>query len=49
MRSDDFIIYNFIPKSAQQQAAKLIQQHWRHLKGNYDLISAFEKTDSLLQ
>ncbi len=31
------------------QAAKLFQQHWRHLKGNYDLISAFEKADRLLE
>jgi hypothetical protein len=31
------------PKSAmQQQAAKLFQQHWRHLKENY-LNSTFEK------
>jgi hypothetical protein len=28
------------PKSAvYQQAAKIFQQHWRHLKGNYDLNS----------
>jgi hypothetical protein len=28
------------PKSSvQQQAAKVFQQHWRHLKGNYDLIN----------
>jgi hypothetical protein len=28
-------------KSAvHQQAAKLFQQHWRHLKGNYDLNSS---------
>jgi hypothetical protein len=32
-----------------QQAAKLFQQHWRHLKGNYDLNSAFEKADRLLE
>jgi hypothetical protein len=32
------------PKSAvQQQAAKLFQQHLRHLKGNYYLNSTFEK------
>jgi hypothetical protein len=32
------------PKAAvHQQAAKLFQQNWRHLKGNYDLNSAFEK------
>ncbi len=24
---------------------KLFQQHWRHLKGNYDLNSAFENAD----
>jgi hypothetical protein len=36
------------PKSAvHQQAAKLFQQHWRHLKGNYDLNSAFENADRL--
>ncbi len=35
-------------KSAvHQQAAKLFQQHWRHLKGNYDLNSAFENADRL--
>jgi hypothetical protein len=32
-----------------QQAAKLFQQHWRHLKGNYELDSAFEKADKLLE
>jgi hypothetical protein len=32
-----------------QQAAKLVQQHWQHLKGNYDLSSAFEKDDRLLE
>jgi hypothetical protein len=38
------------PKSAvHQQAAKLFQQHWRHLKGNYDLNSACEKADGLLE
>jgi hypothetical protein len=38
------------PKSAvHQQAAKLFQQHWRHLKGNYDLNSAFENADRLLK
>ena len=38
------------PKSAvHQHAAKLFQQHWRHLKGNYDLNSAFEKTNRLLE
>jgi hypothetical protein len=32
------------PKSAvHQQAVKLFQRHWRHLKGNYDLNSAFGK------
>ncbi len=37
------------PKSAvHEQAAKLFKQHWRHLKGNYDLNSAFEKVDRLL-
>jgi hypothetical protein len=30
------------PKSAvHQQAAKLFQQHWRHLKGKYDFNSTF--------
>jgi hypothetical protein len=28
-----------------QQAAKLFQQHWRHLKGNYKLNAALEKAD----
>ncbi len=37
------------PKSAVHQAAKLLQQHGRHLKGNYDLNSAFEKADRLLE
>jgi hypothetical protein len=27
----------------------LFQEHWRHLKGNYDLNSAFEKADRLLE
>jgi hypothetical protein len=36
------------PKSAvHQQTAKLFQQHRRHIKGNYDLNSAFENTDGL--
>jgi hypothetical protein len=30
-------------------AAKFFQQHWRHLKGNYELNSAFEKADRLLE
>jgi hypothetical protein len=34
------------PKSAvHQQPAKLFQQHWQHLKVNYDLNSAFENVD----
>jgi hypothetical protein len=38
------------PKSAVlQQAAKLFQQHWRHLKGNYELNAAFEKADRFLE
>ncbi len=38
------------PRSAVlQEAAKLFQQHWRYLKGNYDLNSAFEKADRLLE
>jgi hypothetical protein len=38
------------PKSAvHQQAAKLFQQHWRHLKRNYDLNSAFENAYRLLE
>ncbi len=38
------------PKTAvHQQAAKLFQDFWRHLKGNYDLNSAFENTDRLLE
>jgi hypothetical protein len=37
------------PKSAvHQQPAKLFQQHRRHLKGNYDLNSAFENADRFL-
>jgi hypothetical protein len=30
-------------------AAKFFQQHWRHLKGNYELNSAIEKADRLLE
>jgi hypothetical protein len=39
------------PKCAvHQQAAKLFQQHWRHLKGNYDFNSAFYlNADRLLE
>jgi hypothetical protein len=38
------------PKSAvHQQDAKLFQHHWRHLKVNYDLNSAFEKANRLLE
>ncbi len=34
------------PKSAvHKQAAKLFQQHWRHIKENYDLNSAFENAE----
>jgi hypothetical protein len=37
------IVQCWQPKSAVlYQAAKLFQQHWRQLKGNYDLNSAFE-------
>jgi len=28
---------------------KIFQQHWQHLKGKYDLSSAFEKADRLLE
>jgi hypothetical protein len=36
------------PKSAVlQQAAKIFQHHWRHLKGNFELNLAFEKADRL--
>ncbi len=39
-----------LAKSAvHQQSAKLFQQHWRNLKGNYDLNSVFEKADKLLE
>ncbi len=38
------------PKSTvHHQDAKLFQQHWWYLKGNYDLNSAFEKADKLLE
>jgi hypothetical protein len=41
---------NSEPTSALlQQAAKLFQQLWRHLKGNYELNAAFEKADRLLK
>jgi hypothetical protein len=39
-----FIIFFAIVQcyaNASLQAAKLFQQHWRHLKGNYDLNSVF--------
>jgi hypothetical protein len=37
------------PKSkVLQQAAKLFQQYWRHLKWNYELNAAFEKANRLL-
>ncbi len=38
------------PKSAaHQQAAKLLLQYWRPFKRNYDLNSAFENADRLLE
>ncbi len=37
------------PKSAVHKQAKLFQQYWRHLNGNYDLNSAFEKADRFEQ
>ncbi len=38
------------PKSAvHQQAAKIFQQHWWHLQGNYDHNSAFENANRLLE
>ncbi len=38
------------PKSVvHQQTAKLFLQYWRHLKENYDLNSAFENADGLLE
>jgi hypothetical protein len=38
------------PKSeVNKQTAKLFQQHWRRLKGNYDLNSAFKNADRLLE
>jgi hypothetical protein len=33
--------------SVKEQDAKLFQQHWRHLKVNYDLNLAFENADRL--
>jgi hypothetical protein len=35
------------PKLAVHQQSARLKQHWRHLKGNYDLNSAFEKSDRL--
>ncbi len=35
--------------AVHQQAAKLFQQYWRNLKGKYDLNSAFEKDDRLIE
>ncbi len=38
------------PKPAvHQQTAKFFQQHWRLLKEYYDLNSAFENVDRLLE
>jgi hypothetical protein len=38
------------PRSAvHKQPAKLFQQHWRHLKGNYEFNYAFEKADRFLE
>jgi len=36
---------------SQLKSAVLLQaaKHWRHLKGNYELNSAFEKADRLLE
>ncbi len=34
---------------SEQAERQLFQQHWRHLKGNYDLNSAFENADRLLE
>jgi hypothetical protein len=36
-----------LKSGVHQPAANLFQQHWRHLKGNYDLNSAFKKADKL--
>jgi hypothetical protein len=35
--------------AVHQQTAMLPQQYWRHPKGNYDLNSAFENADRLLE
>jgi hypothetical protein len=37
------------PKFAVHQQSAKLKQHWRHLKGNYDLNFAFEKSDRLLE
>ncbi len=35
--------------AVHQQTVMLPQQYWRHLKTNYDLSSAFENADRLLE
>jgi hypothetical protein len=35
--------------AVHQQTAMLPPQYWLHLKGNYDLNSAFEYADKLLE
>ncbi len=37
------------PKSTVHQKPAKLFQHWRHLKGNYELNLALEKTDRLLE
>jgi hypothetical protein len=39
------LFVSYQPKSAVQK----VNRHWRHLKGNYELNSAFEKADRLLE
>ena len=43
------LYWSVIISAPAQEAAKLFQQQGQHLKGNYDLNSAFEKADRLLQ
>jgi hypothetical protein len=38
-----------LQSAVYRQAAKLFQQHWRQLKVNYDLNSAFENAGRLLE
>jgi hypothetical protein len=49
-----FVSYQLICNLSNVQptqvcSAQKVIRHWRHLKGNYELNSAFEKADRLLE